>query len=156
MYMIVLGPFLQALDMMHEYDKQRTVELFEAVTPLSFTKKLFKGVKGTENIYIRHKPPLQDVVTDALKGKLKDSAYPLADTHEVRAPREHKPQDVIVFVVGGATFAEAFTVASLSKANPPCRIIIGGTHIHNSRSFLDEVGAATYRGEGLGTALWQK
>ena len=38
-----LLPFHQALEMMHEYNKQCTVELFEAVNPLSFTKRLFKG-----------------------------------------------------------------------------------------------------------------
>jgi hypothetical protein len=43
---------------------------------------------------------------------------------------------IIVFFVGGATFEEAAAVAALNAANPNQRIILGGTYIHNSQSYV--------------------
>ena len=43
-----------------------------------------------------------------------------------------RPQDVVVFMVGGATYEEALTVYELNRANPGVRIILGGTAIHNT------------------------
>ena len=54
--------------MMQEYDKKRSIELFESITPVGlFAKKLFKGVKGVENIYIRHTPAVSNVVLDGVR-----------------------------------------------------------------------------------------
>ena len=44
-----------------------------------------------------------------------------------------RPQDVIVFVVGGATYAEALAVANANKSTPGVRIVLGGSTIHNSQ-----------------------
>ena len=136
--------------MMQEYDKKRSIELFESITPVGlFAKKLFKGVKGVENIYIRHTPAVSNVVLDGVKGKLKDQLYVPVEVPDPRPPREHRPQDIIVFIVGGATYAEAYAMANICRDNPPVRIIIGGTHVHNSKSFLEEVAASTHRGANL-------
>ena len=43
-----------------------------------------------------------------------------------------RPQDIIVFMVGGTTYEEALAVYELNKANPGVRIILGGTTVHNS------------------------
>lgn len=51
------------------------------------------------------------------------------------------PQEIVVFIVGGATYEEALTVNKLNESG--YRIILGGTTIHNSESFLNEVVAAT-------------
>ena len=45
----------------------------------------------------------------------------------------YRPQDIIVFIVGGATYAEAEAVASLNKTTQGVRIILGGTTVHCSR-----------------------
>lgn len=50
-----------------------------------------------------------------------------------------KPQDVIVFIVGGATYEEARVVAQINASSPGVRIVLGGTSIHNSTTFLEEV-----------------
>lgn len=50
-----------------------------------------------------------------------------------------KPQDVIVFVVGGATYEEAKMVAQVNASSPGVRVVLGGTTVHNSASFLEEV-----------------
>nr|XP_020767432.1 vacuolar protein sorting-associated protein 45 isoform X1 [Odocoileus virginianus texanus] len=49
------------------------------------------------------------------------------------------PQDIIVFIIGGATYEEALTVYNLNRTTPGVRIVLGGTTVHNTKSFLDEV-----------------
>lgn len=44
-----------------------------------------------------------------------------------------RPQDIIVFIIGGATYEEALTVYNLNRTNPGVRIVLGGTTIHNTR-----------------------
>jgi vacuolar protein sorting-associated protein 45 len=67
-----------------------------------------------------------------------------------------RPQDVIVFVIGGTTYEEARAVALLnqefaggSNLNTPgasastgARILLGGTCVHNSSSYLEMMHAS--------------
>lgn len=53
---------------------------------------------------------------------------PLADT----------PQ-VIVFMVGGVTYEEACKVAELNASLPSGNVVLGGSFVHNSTSFLEEL-----------------
>ena len=46
---------------------------------------------------------------------------------------------VIVFMVGGVTYEESRYVSEMNTANPGVRVLLGGTTIHNSASFLEEV-----------------
>ena len=61
-------------------------------------------------------------------------------THHTHSPctlHQHtRPQDIIVFFVGGATYAEALTVANLNKSMQGVRIILGGTTVHNSKRYM--------------------
>jgi hypothetical protein len=50
-----------------------------------------------------------------------------------------KPQDIIVFIVGGTTYEEARVVAQINASSPGVRVVLGGTSVHNSESFLGEV-----------------
>jgi hypothetical protein len=53
-----------------------------------------------------------------------------------------RPQDVIVFIIGGCTYAEARAINQLNSATGASgglRIVLGGTTIHNSKSFLTEI-----------------
>lgn len=50
-----------------------------------------------------------------------------------------RPQDIIVFICGGATYEEARYIAQLNDSTPGVRIVLGGNYIHNSRSFLEQV-----------------
>jgi len=47
-----------------------------------------------------------------------------------------RPQDIIVFFVGGATYAEVLTVADLNRSTQGVRIILRGTTVHNSRRYV--------------------
>lgn len=60
---------------------------------------------------------------------------------------------VIVFIVGGVTHEEACKVAELNASLPSGNVVLGGSFVHNSTSFLEELhlsfGQANQEG-GLG------
>ncbi|XP_059474727.1 vacuolar protein sorting-associated protein 45 [Neocloeon triangulifer] len=101
------------------------------------TKKL-KGLKGVDNVFTQHSPLLKDTLEELIKGRLKDNLFPYLGSSTMR-----KPQNVIVFVVGGATYEEAYIVNQMNKDFPGVRIILGGTTILNSSAFIEEVQIAT-------------
>ena len=49
--------------------------------------------------------------------------------------------DIIVFVVGGVTYEESLAVHQLNCIYPNIKVVLGGSTIHNSKSFLREVDA---------------
>lgn len=46
---------------------------------------------------------------------------------------------VIVFIVGGVTYEEASKVAELNASLPSGNVVLGGSFVHNSTSFLEEL-----------------
>jgi vacuolar protein sorting-associated protein 45 len=61
-----------------------------------------------------------------------------------------RPQDIIVFMIGGTTYEEARVVSLLNQENvgnntslnPGTRILLGGTSVHNSSSYISMIQAA--------------
>jgi len=112
----------------------------------SFTAKLTKNVMGAlksaeENVYTRHRPYLLSTLEALLKGStgLSDAAYPQLGADAAPTAKRKPPTQIIVFMVGGATYEEARLVAEMNAANPGVRILLGGTCMHNCASFLEEV-----------------
>ncbi|XP_028159972.1 vacuolar protein sorting-associated protein 45 [Ostrinia furnacalis] len=120
--------------------RARSERLFRAMTPHSITKRLFQGLNGVENIYTQHTPVLKDTLEDLIKGKLRENLYPTLGGDDSGYGR--RPQDIIVFMVGGTTYEEALSVHQVNQAYPGVRVVLGGTTIHNSTSFFEEVQAA--------------
>lgn len=89
-------------------------------------------------MYTQHSCLLKEILEDVFKGRPLDPMFPCIGTEpSFRRP----PQQVIVFMVGGATYEEALAVHSLNLSGYKC--ILGGTTIHNSESFINEVLSAT-------------
>ena len=114
-----------------------------AVATVAATKGLFKRMKNTEykevdNVYTQHRPFLLQTLEQLKLGKLSEPLYPFKDKRVYR----DKPQDVVVFVVGGCTYEEARCVAQFNAENGDMRVILGGTCIHNFTSFRQEVTTA--------------
>ncbi|XP_022603135.1 vacuolar protein sorting-associated protein 45 isoform X2 [Seriola dumerili] len=127
-----------------EYGGKR-VRGSDLITPtdaVAITKQFFKGLKGVENVYTQHQPLLHDTLDQLIKGRLKDSQFPYLGASSLR----DRPQDIIVFVIGGATYEEALTVYNLNRSTPGVRIVLGGSSIHNTKSFLEEVTLTTGHG----------
>jgi vacuolar protein sorting-associated protein 45 len=110
-------------------------DLLTADNVKSFTKKMIKGLKGVENIYTQHSPLVAEVVQELCRGKLKAAHYPYLGTVQLN----ERPREVIVFQVGGTTYEESLAIHNLNQSSPGTRVIVGGSAVHNSCSFLEEV-----------------
>jgi len=111
-------------------------DLFESASIFSGARDRYKGLKGVENVYTQHAPRLEVTLQNLIKAKLREQQYPFI---EGSGSTRDKPQDVIVFIVGGATYEEAKIVAQINASSPGVRVVLGATTIHNSTSFLEEV-----------------
>ncbi len=114
-------------------------ELLSTEHVKAFTKKVIKGLKGVENIYTQHSPLIKDIIEDLSKGKLKEVQYPYLGTVQLR----DKPQEIIVFIVGGTTYEESCIVYELNKTLMGVKVLLGATNIHNFKSFLEELSHAS-------------
>ncbi|CAM9217961.1 unnamed protein product [Choristocarpus tenellus] len=98
-------------------------------------KTITTTLQGVENVYSQHVPLMMGTVEAALKGKLKESSFPLVTGGNSTS----RPQEVIVFLLGGVTYEEACKVAELNASLPSGNVVLGGSFIHNSTSFLEEL-----------------
>ena len=119
----------------------RQSDLFGTKGASGFLNRVTGGLKGVENIYTQHETQLGATLDALARGKLKESSFPFLE----RAFKE-RPQDVFVFMVGGATYEEAKAVADFNKANPAMRVTLGGSTVHSFKSFCKEVKATCGRG----------
>lgn len=126
----------------------RSVDLFQNKSWTSYAKAtITRQIQGVENVYTQHKSHLHSVADNLMKGKLKESTYPFVETYRSSSgARDQKVPRAIIFIVGGATFEEARDIAELNKAAEGGRsIVLGGTTVHNSRSFLTDVAQLSMR-----------
>lgn len=140
--------------------EQRQDDLFANENLFSRGKSALKGLRGVENVYTQHTPHLLQTIDNLMRGKLRTSSYPFAgaaDASALDVPATvypggpaARPQDVILFMVGGTTYEEARSIALLNGATsaanthatpawPGTRFLLGGTTVHNSQSFLQMV-----------------
>jgi len=111
-------------------------DLFESSSIFSGARDRFKGLKGVENVYTQHSPRLELTLQNLIKGRLREQQYPFVDGG---GTTRDKPQDIVVFIVGGVTYEEAKMVAQVNASSPGVRVVLGGTGVHNSTTFLEEV-----------------
>ncbi|KAH7260039.1 glucose inhibited division protein A-domain-containing protein [Fusarium solani] len=97
-------------------------EIFESAGIFSGASSRFKGLKGVENVYTQHSPLLESTLQNMIKGRLKEQQYPFV---EGGGTTKDKPQDIIVFIAGGATYEEAKMIAGLNATSPGVRIVLG-------------------------------
>jgi vacuolar protein sorting-associated protein 45 len=126
-------------------------DIFEPGSIFSGARDRLKGLKGVENVYTQHSPVLENILQNLIKGRLKEQQYPFV---EGDGTTRDKPQDIIIFMIGGVTYEEAKTVATINGSTPGVRLVLGGTTVHNAATFLEEMNDAvsswpdTQRGRG--------
>jgi hypothetical protein len=83
---------------------------------------------------------LYNVVELALKGKLPTTDYPViaSDFPYSQTTTTTPASNVIIFIVGGATFEEAKEMAQSFNATG-VRVIVGGNIVHNSKTFMADI-----------------
>ncbi len=95
------------------------------------------NVQGVSNVYSQHVPVLIDTLNAITKGKLKQDTHPYIIG---KGSGDDCPSEVIVFIAGGVTYEEATKVSEFNKNNAgKIHVILAGSTIHNSTSFLEEL-----------------
>lgn len=102
--------------------------------------RIQRGLKGVENVYTQHSPILLSTLESLTRARLPTTTYPYLD-NQGTIPKE-KPQDIIVFMIGGTTYEEARAVAQINASTPGVRVVLGGTDTLNSGGFLAQVDGA--------------
>ncbi len=99
-------------------------------------------------MYTQHTPLLTQIFEALVRGRLKDLDFPFIDRGRPAStpPAGKAPRLVVVFIVGGTTYAEARAVAELNAAGArqegwPAGItfLLGGTHVLNSAGFMSDL-----------------
>ena len=86
------------------------------------------------NVYEQHVPLVVKLVEEALKNKLNDMEFPFVDS----APLRQAPTNVVVFIVGGVSPAEAKHFRALNEKYEDSFFLLGGSSLVNSRKFLHD------------------
>jgi len=116
------------------------------------TKSFMTSVQGVSNVYSQHVPRLMDIINAATKGKLKSEICPYvpgsrSSSSTIKSSSSHGssdviPEEIIVFMIGGVTYEEATKVSEFNLTNPAgIKVMLGGSTVHNSTSFLEELKA---------------
>jgi vacuolar protein sorting-associated protein 45 len=117
------------------------------------SSKVQRNLQGVDNVLTQHSPLLVNLLDQLAKNKLSKQMYPFVGAE----PPPGKLGTVLVFVIGGVTFEEAAKVAAINNGTlpigvattssgatggagvAPFRVILGGTTVLNSKSFLAEL-----------------
>lgn len=138
---------IESVEAMIRYSNSGTETLSSSILTTKdvtkITDKIFKGLKGIENVFTQHTTVLKDIIDNLIKGRLTDDTYPA-----VGGEPFSRVQDVIIFIIGGVTHEEGLAVHQLCRSNSGVRIALGGTFIHNSQSYLIDVEAAVQSSAG--------
>lgn len=123
-------------------------------------------------MYTQHSPRLALTLQNLIRGRLKEQQFPYLEnitngSTTTSGPTgggrgvgsniatgnantvagggqysKEKPQDIIVFIVGGVTYEEARMVAQINASSGGVRVVLGGTGVLNSEMFEEEVQGA--------------
>jgi len=110
----------------------------------NLTKSFMTSVQGVQNVYAQHIPLLMDTIQSVTKGKLRRDTHPFVPgsvkTVPGVSPETLIPDEIIVFMVGGVTYEEGTKISEFNEANRgKIHVILGGSTVHNSTSFLEEL-----------------
>ncbi|KAJ6939116.1 vacuolar protein sorting-associated protein 45 [Populus alba x Populus x berolinensis] len=108
---------------------KRTGDLYGNRDLLNIARNMARGLKGVENVYIQHQPLLFQTMESIIKGRLRDVDYPFVGNHF----QQGRPQDVVIFIVGGTTYEESRSVALQNASISGIRFILGGSAVLNSK-----------------------
>lgn len=143
-----------------------TDSLFASSGVVGSLATLVRGFSDVKNLYTQHEPVLKKTVINAATGKLDVTQYPFLHSpasshaaHTALPDATQRPKEIIVFMCGGFTFEEAAMVSMVNRGwqgmernegqvpppqqnsnLPPVKVLLGGTGIHNTKSFIELLG----------------
>ncbi|KAF2296585.1 hypothetical protein GH714_000361 [Hevea brasiliensis] len=114
---------------------KRTGDLYGNRDLLNIARNMARGLKGVENVYIQHQPLLFQTMESIIRGRMRDVDYPFVGNHF----QQGRPQDVVIFIVGGTTYEESRSVALQNASNSGIRFILGGSVVLNSKRYQSRI-----------------
>lgn len=126
---------VQLVDMVMKYagDGSRKLGTSKGGIGNWFANVIKASFKEIPNVFTQHKSLMFNVVQSILEGKLEDLDY-RSTTSDVGNAGVN---DIVVFIVGGATYQEAKEIHELKQQGHS--LLLGGTRMHNSKSFLADI-----------------
>lgn len=110
--------------------RSKGIDLFDNQSFMARTVNQTKrSLVGVENVYTQHVPYISKVVDEIKSNSLSELAYPFLD-----GSARSRPQQILIFIVGGVTYEEAACVASMNRNS--VNVLLGGTHMLNTTSYL--------------------
>lgn len=127
----------------------RAGELFGAKSLMAaFARTISHGLKGVENAFIQHVPLLYDTLKNLVASKLSERSFPFEGASHTR----DRPQDIIVYMTGGCTFEESVCIERFMRETPGVTVLLGGSTVHNSHTFLQDVARFAAQASSAGAA----
>ncbi|KAL7078949.1 hypothetical protein ACQ4LE_001388 [Meloidogyne hapla] len=139
---------IQLVKILLEYSghKKRQSDLFGNKSAMEMTKKFIKGLKGVENIYTQHEPYITQLIESVSRGRLPVSNFTSTDSSI-----NSRFDEIIIFIIGGATFEESAAVArmngrgmnligqSQTTGSSSFRVVLCSNYVHNTKSFISQL-----------------
>lgn len=112
------------------YSQQRRPEQTLQTSSAAVTKKLFKGLRGIDNVYTQHKPVVQDILEDLLKKRT---------SNEISYPDDFSfCKNIIVYFCDGFTYEEVKAVRDIN-IQYASNVMIGGSRVWRADDFISFV-----------------
>ncbi|KAL0208561.1 hypothetical protein P9112_011148 [Eukaryota sp. TZLM1-RC] len=130
-------PFLvTANDKIKSFISNRQLDLFKSRNLLAKAHSVVrKQVKGVANVYAQYQPMIANLVDQVRNRNLKESVWPFVDGQH----STEKPSILVVLIVGGISLLEAQYIEEFNSQNNGFQIILVGTSLLNSKSFLESI-----------------
>jgi len=130
--------------------RRRQNDVFGNRSAMEMTKRFIKGLKGVENIYTQHEPYINQLIDQVVRGRLPETTFISSDQSHYST----RFDNVIVFVIGGATYEESSFVAGInakrSQTGITPKVILCSNYIHNTKSFIQQL---SHFGTSSGSSL---
>lgn len=92
--------------------------------------------RDNSNVYTRHTPPILDIVDGLVRGRLSPSGFPCVPAQGGNLGRS---QEIIVFLVGGATYNEAHLLKKYNELIPGVSILLASSSIQNVSTMMNDL-----------------
>ena len=131
--------------------RQSTALLFPSDQPgnpaniFKIVKNAVKGMESETNVYAQHEPLLKKLVAHVGRGVLSPEQYPVVPDKSAHGTVTEKARELVVFLVGGATYVEAAVVRQINaggaglvggKNDIDVRVVLGTTDMLNIDGFM--------------------
>lgn len=130
---------VQLLPVLLRYAQPRATHASDSNLMRRMTQNIVSSVGGgVENVYTQHEPVLISTLQNLVKGKLGTREYPIVRRNHQATGDTGDADAVLVYMVGGVTYEEGAAVAEWNRTNAT-KVVLAGSTVHNSTSFLEEL-----------------